>query len=44
MFESLNFFRDAKMLDDEAKMENAKKNISFCDMKNLNQFGINFFK
>ena len=44
VFENINFFRDAKMFDDNAKLKNMKKDIDFCDIKNLNQFEINFFK
>ena len=41
--ENVSFFRDAKMFDDNAKMKNAKKKISLCNMKNLNQFEVNIF-
>ena len=44
MFESVNFFRDAKMSENDVKMKYVKKNINLCNMKNLNQIEINFFK
>ena len=44
MFENVSFFRDAKMSKNDAKIKDVKKNINFCDIKNLNQFEINFFK
>ena len=36
VFKSVNFFRDAKMSNINAKMKNAKKNIDLYSIKNTN--------